>query len=56
MHLPFRFLHNSLFVEDFDLVGEPFNVERKEEGFHHLDSCSRVSDRIAASGSVMAAW
>ena len=32
-------------------MGEPFDIERKEEGFHHLDSCSRVSDRIAASGS-----
>ena len=50
--LPCRFLQGSLFDEDLDLGGEPFDVVWMEEAFHHLEPRSRVGERIAALVSV----
>ena len=50
--LPCRFLYGSLFDEDLDLGGEPFDVMWMEDAFHHLEPRSRVGERIAALVSV----
>ena len=50
--LPCRFLHGSLFDEDPDLGGQPFDIVWMEEAFHHLEPRSRVGERIAALVSV----
>ena len=50
--LPCRFLHGSLFDEDLDLDGQPFDVVWMEEAFHHIEPRSRVGERIAALVSV----
>ena len=46
--LPCRFLEGSLFDNDLDLGGEPFDVVWMEEAFHHLEPRNRVGERIAA--------
>ena len=50
--LPCRFLHGSLFDEDLDLGGEPFDAVWMEDAFHHLEPRSRVGARIAALVSI----
>ena len=50
--LPCRFLQGSLFDDDLDLGGDPFDVVWMEEAFHHLEPRSRVGERIAALVSV----
>ena len=48
MPLHCRCLEGSLFDEDLDLGGEPFDVVWMEEAFHHVGPRARVSERIAA--------
>ena len=43
-----RFLEGSLFDDDLDLGGEPFDLVWMEEVFHHLEPRDRVGARIAA--------
>ena len=46
--LPCRFLQGSLFDDDLDLGGQPFDAVWMEEAFHHLEPRRRVGERIAA--------
>lgn len=46
--LPCRFVEGSLFDEELDLGGAPFDIVWMEEAFHHLEPRDRVGESIAA--------
>ena len=45
--LPCRFVKGSLFDEDLNLGGAPFDIVWMEEAFHHLEPRGRVGESIA---------
>ena len=46
--LPCHFVEGSLFDDDLDLGGEPFDVVWMDKAFHHLEPRSCLGERIAA--------